>query len=158
MLYAKLPDGVTESQIHTVTQPDDYTTAEDLLRKGFLPLHYTDKPADEPGVVFVPWYRIADGSVVQFWVSTPAPPPPPRTFSKYRLKLAIADAGFLSEFTQMLESVEVKPGYSGADAFADAVTLDEDNAKFAEAVALAKTEFGLTDAQVEAILAASIAE
>ena len=163
MYYAKLPVGATESAIHTVTQPDDYHTAEELLAEGWLPLHYEERPSEDPtrGYAWSPIYRIEDaqtGRIVrQVWIQIPDPPMP-RTFSKFRLKLAIANAGFLSDFEEMLGQVEVLPGYSGAAAFADAMTLDEDHPKFVAAVALAKQEFGLTDEQVEAILAASVAE
>lgn len=84
-------------------------------------------------------------------------PSAPRTFSKFKLKLAIASKGYLDEFTSMLAEVEVAPGYNGAAAFADAVTLDEDHPKFKDAVKKAKDNLGLTDDDVERILAASVA-
>lgn len=100
----------------------------------------------------------APTAIVRSWVEVEDPPPPPRTFSKFKLKLAIASAGYLDEFTTMLSSVEVAPGYMGDEAFRDAVTLDEDHPKFRDAVQMAKDNIGLTDEQVEAILAASVAD
>ncbi len=44
-----------------------------------------------------------------------------------------------------------------SDAFADAVNLSESNDGFKAAVQAAKTALGVTDEQVEAILAASVA-
>ena len=81
-----------------------------------------------------------------------------RTISKYKLKLAIAQAGLLQQFTAMLAQVEVAPGYMGDEAFKDASTLDEDHPKFKDAVQLVKTQFGMTDEEVGRILAASVAD
>lgn len=143
----------------------DITTVPGLPESlGFLPLEETPEPSEPApaGSHYEPRYALDDEeeptAITQTWVAAEDPPAPPRTFSKFRLKLAIADAGFLQQFEQLLAAVEVKPGYSGAAAFADAVTLDEDHPKFAEAVAAVKQTFGLTDEQIEAILAASVAE
>lgn len=133
--------------------PEDY-----LATLGFYPLDETPMPEARDGWHYEARYALTCSRIVQSWVEVENPPAPPRTFSKYKLKLAIADAGLLSQFEALLSSVEVRPGYSGAAAFADAVTLDEDNLKFAEAVAAVKQTFGLTDEQVEAILASSVAE
>lgn len=165
--YAKF---VSETQINTNvprqavwqgrTYVGDLSTIQGLLDSlGWMPVRRTPRPDDpSPDHHYEERYAVDAEGILASWVEVEDPPPPPRTFSKFRLKLAIANAGFLSQFTQMLAQVEVLPGYSGADAFADAVTLDEDHPKFAAAVALAKQEFGLTDEQVEAILAASVAE
>ena len=137
----------------------DITTIPGLPESlGFLPLDETpmpEQPAPE-GSHYEPRFSVIDERIAETWVAVQDPPPPPRTFSKFKLKLAIAGAGFLSQFEQMLAQVEVLPGYTGAAAFADAVTLDEDHPKFAAAVALAKQEFGLTDEQVEEILTNSV--
>lgn len=139
----------------------DITTVPGLPESlGFLPLDETpmpEQPAPE-GSHYEPCFSVIDERIAETWVAVPDPPPPPRTFSKFRLKLAIANAGFLPQFEAMLGEVEVLPGYSGAAAFSDAVTLDEDHPKFAAAVELAKMQFGLTDEQIETILAASVAE
>ena len=95
--------------------------------------------------------------VVQSWEIVQDLPPPPRTFSKFRLKMAIASAGLLEQFEQLLSSVEVLPGYSAAAAFADAVTLDEGNEKFKAATMLAKERFGRSDEQIESILSSAVA-
>lgn len=165
MKYAKF---ISETEINTnlprraewkgVVYVGDLSTIEGLPQfLGFFPLVVPEMPEPSEGHHLEPRYADFGDRVVQTWVEVENPPPPPRTFSKFKLKLAIANAGFLSQFEQMLAQVEVLPGYSGAAAFADAVTLDEDHPKFAAAVALAKQEFGLTDEQVEAILAASVA-
>lgn len=153
MLYATLPNGATESAEHTVVDAEEQPD-------GFLPLVYTDRPDSTArrGYQWGARYRRIDGErVEQFWVEEEVPVVP-RTFSKFKLKLAIASEGYLDEFTAMLSSFEVVPGYMGDEAFRDAVTLDEDHPKFKEAVRLAKDNLGLTDEEVERILAASVAD
>ena len=44
--------------------------------------------------------------ILKNWIEVEDPPPPPRTFSKIRLKGAIAEAGLLDEFKAMLEQVD----------------------------------------------------
>ena len=149
--HARLPDGRTVSG----ELPADY-----LATLGYHPLDEAPRPSEDPaaGTHWEPRYALAEGRVAQSWIEVPDPPAPPRTISKFKLKLAIASAGFLPQFEQLLASVEVLPGYSGAAAFADAVTLDEDHPKFRDAVAAVRERFGLTAEEVEAILAASVAE
>ena len=133
-----------------------------LNTQGWYRLETTPAPDTQDGYHAEPRYAYDSEEtptrIVQSWEVVQDAPPPPRTISKFKLKLAIASKGFLAQFEQLLASVEVLPGYSGAAAFADAVTLDEDNPKFVSAVEIVKTEFGMTDEQIEAILAASVAE
>ena len=148
--HARLPDGRTVSG----ELPADY-----LATLGYHPFDESPRPSEDPaaGTHWEPRYALADGRIAQSWAQVPDQPAPPRTISRFKLKLAIAQAGLLGSFTQLLSGVQVAPGYTGADAFADAVTLDEDNPKFKDAVAAAKQAFGLTDEDVERILAASVA-
>ena len=133
-----------------------------LNSQGWYRLEQTPAPETQEGYHAEPRYAYDSDEtptrIVQAWDVVPDPPAPPRTISKFRLKLAIANAGFLPQFEQLLASVEVLPGYSGAAAFADAVTLDEDHPKFRDAVAAVRERFGLTAEEVEAFLAASVAE
>lgn len=167
-MYAKLIDQTTIS-----TNPPRSATIDGRSVTGELPEPYlnsigwyrldtTPAPETQEGYHAEPRYAYdndeAPTRIVQSWEVVQDPPPPPRTISKFKLKLAIASKGFLPQFEQLLASVEVLPGYSGAAAFADAVTLDEDNEKFKDAVKAVKSQFGLTDEQVEQILSASIAD
>lgn len=83
----------------------------------------------------------------------------PRTFSKLKLKMALAQAGVLQQFLTALQGVELidGSGYMASDAFADAVNLSEANDGFKAAVKAAKTALGVTDEDVERILSASVA-
>jgi len=133
------------------TLPREY-----LATLGYYPLVETQAPDPDEGCHIEPRYALVGGEVVQSWAQVENPPPPPRTFSKIRLKGAIAEAGLLAEFKAMLERVEVKPGYTAAEAFADAVTLDEAHPDFKDAVELAQSELGIPPELVERILAASV--
>ena len=147
-------------------------TIDGVLVTGDLPEAYLNSrgwyrlretPAPTPAEGFHVERRFAYDSdekptaIVESWIEVQNPPAPPRTFSKYKLKLAIAQAGLLSQFTALLAQVEVAPGYMGDEAFRDASTLDEDHPKFKEGVAAVKSQFGLTDAEIETILSASVA-
>ena len=134
------------------TLPRDY-----LATLGYYPLRETPAPAPAEGCHVEPRYALDGGEIVQSWAQVENPPPPPRTFSKIKLKGAIAEAGLLDEFKAMLETIEVKPGYTAAEAFADAVTLDEDHPDFKDAVALAQRELGIPQELIDRILAASVA-
>ena len=127
---------------------------------GWYRLRETPAPAPAEGCHVERRYAYDDAgaptAVVESWIEVQNPPPPPRTFSKIKLKGAIAEAGLLDEFKAMLETVEVKPGYTAAEAFADAVTLDEDHPDFKDAVARAQRELGIPPEQVKAILSASV--
>lgn len=132
-----------------------------LNSQGWYRLEATPAPETEDGYHAEPRYAYDSEEtptrVVQSWEIVQDPPSPPRTFSKYKLKMAIASAGLLEPFEQLLSSVEVLPGYSAAAAFADAVTLDEGNEKFKDAVMLAKERFDLSDEQIESILSSAVA-
>lgn len=90
----------------------------------------------------------------------PPAPGTPRTFSKLKLKMALARAGLLQQFLTVLQGVELieGSGYMASDAFADAVNLSESNDGFKAAVKAAKDALGVTDEQIEAILEASVAD
>ena len=98
--------------------------------------------------------------IVQSWEVVQDAPPPPRVFSKLKLKMALAQAGLLQQFLTVLQGVELVEcsGYMASDAFADAVNLSEANDGFKAAVKAAKNALGVTDEQIEAILEASVAD
>lgn len=82
----------------------------------------------------------------------------PRTFSKLRLEIALAQMGLLATLDAWLSSFEVAPGYTAARAFATAQDISEDFAGFDTFFAAAKQQFGITDAQAESILAQCVKE
>lgn len=87
------------------------------------------------------------------WVVVDAPPPPPRTFSKYRLVSALMQAEVWPQVKAWIESV---PG--AYDLYLAAEDVSEDEPLLAQGIAAVKEMLGWTDAQVEAVLAASAKE
>jgi hypothetical protein len=91
--------------------------------------------------------------IEQSWVEVEDPPPPPRSLSKVKLMRALKARSLWLPVKAFIEASE-----DYADEWALSTTLDEDNALIVSAVAALKAQLGLTDEQVEAILAASVAE
>jgi hypothetical protein len=77
------------------------------------------------------------------------PPPPPRVFSKLRIVAALTSAGVWDAVKQLL----IERGLY--DLFLAAQDFREDNEYFENGKAALQSELGWTDAQVEAVLAAS---
>jgi hypothetical protein len=156
MRYGKFLTNQTENVDDVVCTASGETYTDSVLRSlGFYPIETVgDTGAANAEIKYTLISDENGGHIEERFTVHPVY----RTFSKYKLKLEIAKAGLLSPFMQLLESVEVAPGYSGADAFNDALTLDEDNEKFKDAVRFAKSELGLTDEDVERILSASVSE
>ena len=130
----------------------------------YYPLQTSEQPTPQDGYHAEPRYAYDDAEsptkIVQTWEIVQDAPPPPRTFSRLKLKLVLARKGLLQQFLAALQNIELVPnsGYMASDAFNDAVTLSEGFEGFGAAVAAIKTALGVTDEQVEAILAASVAE
>jgi len=139
------------------TLPEPY-----LNSQGWYRLETTPAPETQDGYHAEPRYAYdndeAPTRIVQSWEVVQDAPPPPRSISKFKLKLEIAKRGLLPAFEQLLAGFEVAPGYPATDAFRDAVTLDENNADFKQAVEAVKKTLGITAEQVEEILSASVAD
>ena len=75
------------------------------------------------------------------------PPPPPRTFSKYRLVAALMQAEVWPQVKEWIESV---PGVY--DLYLAAEDISEDEPLLAQGIAAVKQLLGWTDEQVEAVL------
>ena len=133
-----------------------------LNSQGWYRLEETPAPEPREGYHAEPRYAYdndeAPTRIVQSWEVVQDPPPPPRVFSKLKLKGAIATAGLLPAFKELLSGMEVAPGYTAKEAFDDAVNLSEAHPKFADAITVAKQTLPVTDEQIEAILAASVAD
>jgi len=102
--------------------------------------HYEVRYADDEDCIRASWVQVAD------------PPPPPRVFSKRKLYRALSAAEVWTAAKTYMETAGCWEDWEYA------TTLDEDDPLLVSAVAALKTVLGLTDEQVEAILAASVAE
>ena len=133
----------------------DITTVPGLPESlGFLPLHETpmpEQPAPE-GSHYEPRYSVIEERIAETWVAVPDPPTPPRTFSKRRLYRALSAAEVWTPAKAYMEQAGVWEDWEFA------TTLEEDDPLIVAAIAALKQQLGLTDEQVEAILAASVAE
>jgi hypothetical protein len=79
----------------------------------------------------------------------------PKTYSKLRLKLAIAELGKLAELEAWLGSFEVKPGYTALAAWNDAQDISDAFEGFAQFREAAKVALGVTEEQCQAVLRAA---
>lgn len=124
---------------------------------GWYRLEETPMPEPREGYHYEARYAYdsaeAPTRVVRSWVEVQDPPPPPRSLSKVKLMRALKARSLWIPVKAFIEASE-----DYADEWALSTTLDEDNALIVSAVAALKAQLGLTDEQVEAILAASVAE
>lgn len=102
-------------------------TAEQYAACGWLPIDST-KP-EKLGVYFISteYGDIVDGRIVRRYDERPivAPEPINRHWTKLKLKTALAMAGWLAQVKAILGGIEIAPGYSAAEAFADCDYIEE---------------------------------
>jgi len=139
-----------------VTNP----TAEDYATIGAYPREETSvMPAvDEEHRAVPDGYDLKDGKWVKLWRIEELPPPPPRIFSKLKIKIAIARLGKLAELEAYLATIEIAPNYTALAAWNDAQNLSENFDGFADMFAKVKAEFGISDEEGEKILSACVAD
>ena len=123
---------------------------------GWYRLEETPAPEPREGYHYEARYAYdsaeAPTRVVRSWAEVQDPPPPPRSLSKRKLYRALGAAGIWEGAKSYMESAGCWEDWQYA------TTLDEDDPLIVAAVAALKQSLGLTDEQVEAILAASVAE
>lgn len=114
---------------------------------------------DEPPTCEDGYYAVATGwesyggAINRVYEVRVLPPPPPRTFSKYKLVGALMQAEVWPQVKEWIESV---PG--AYDLYLAAEDISEDEPLLAQGIAAVKELLGWTDEQVEAVLAASVKE
>lgn len=159
MKYAKL---ISETQINTNvprqaayegrTYSGDLSVIPGLLESlGWSPLDETPMPDPPVGYHEEARYTLVEGTIVQSWVEVQDPPEPPRSLSKRRLYIALKAQGIWAAVKGYMEAAGVWEDFSLA------TTLDEDDPLIEAAIVALKADLGLTDEQVEAIIAASVA-
>ena len=125
---------------------EQYATLRNAYPKG------EDAPMPEPQegkVVEYGGYALGESDHLwhKQWVLVDAPPPPPRTFSKYKLVAALTRAGVWANVKQYIIDADLYDLYLAAQEFS------EDNEYFVQGKTALQTALGWTDAQVEAVLA-----
>ena len=140
--------------LHTGDNWNVAPTAADYAAAGYLAV--IDAPPTTPAREGYHWeagaYVLVDGKYVRQYAELADPPPAPRTFSKLKIVAALMEAGVWAQVKAYIEAAGLYDLYLAAQDF------KEDNAYFTHGVAALKSQLGWDDAQVEAILAASIAE
>ena len=129
-------------------------SAADYAAAGYLPV--IDAPPTTPAREGYHYeagaYELVDGKYVRQYAEVADPPPAPRVFSKLKCVAALMEAGVWAQVKAYIEQAGLYDLYLAAQDF------KEDNAYFTQGVAVLKSQLGWDDAQVEAILEASIAE
>ena len=82
----------------------------------------------------------------------------PKVYSKIKIKMAIANLGYIPALESWLASAEVAPGYSALAAWNDANVISDDFPGFETYYAAALAKFGITREQGDAILSQCIAD
>lgn len=127
-------------------------TAEQYAAIGAYPLSPDAAHVAPTGkIALADGYELVDGEWVKRWRFEDAPPPPPRTFSKYRLVRALQAKNVWDEVKTWLQSQE------GAwDLYLAAEDISEDEPLLAQGIAAVKELLGWTDEQVAAVLDAAV--
>ena len=94
-------------------------------------------------------WTVRDGKWCADFEAVDIPAPPPRTFSKLRIVAALIDAGVWAQAKELIEQAGLYDLFLAAQDFA------EDNEFFEYGRSALQTELGMTDEQVDAILAAA---
>lgn len=111
------------------------------------PLGESTPPSTDDGCHAVPdGYDLKDGKWVRKWRVEELPPPPPRTFSKFKVVRLLTEMGI---WLKVRDYIVAKGLY---DLFLAAQDFKEDDQFFIEGLTALKGELGLADEQIENIL------
>ena len=154
--YARVINSRPDFAGAVITLPDGRRVANPkephLLAAGYYPVpdNITPPTPPEGKVVREVGWAVVEGYAVPQYGFVDAPPPPPRTFSKYRLVSALMAENL---WTGVKAWIEATPG--AYDLYLAAEDISEDEPLLAQGIAALKSELGITDEQVESILAAA---
>ena len=149
MMYAQVSNSqlVNATEGHSLHRGDGSVvsnpTAEQLAAEGFYPV-----PAIPAGKMATSW-SLVDGSLVPVLADAPKAA---RVFSKMKLVAALTKLGYWPQVKSYIEAQGLTDLYLAAQVVA------EDNDYFVAGLAAVKQTLGLTDEQIESVLANCIAE
>ena len=144
-MYGRIVDGRFEKAPNCIKN-DFNLTAEKYSAVGYLPVV---EEAPNPPEGMEPAYREyveEDGKIVHRWKYR-VPMKVPRVFSKLRAVEALMELGVWGEVRAWIEEQGLY------DLYLAAVEFSEDDERFITGVSVLKEKLGLTDEQVESILA-----
>lgn len=144
-MYGRIVDGVFEKAPNSIKN-DFNLTAEKYAEYGYLPVIEEDPNPPEGIEPFYREYVEEDGKIIHRW-KYHTPVKPPRVFSKLRAVEALTELGVWSEVKAWIEENGLY------DLYLAAVEFSEEDARFKQGVTVLKDKLGLTDEQVESILA-----
>ena len=137
--YIVLIDG------RTIVNP----TAAQYAAIGAYPLAADTPPTPPEGKVAIPdGYELRESAWHRVYRYEDAPPPSPRTFSKYRLVCALQTAGVWPQIKEWLLSQD-----GAYDLYIAAEDISEDEPLLAQGIAAVKELLGWDDAKVAQVLA-----
>ena len=140
--------------LHTGDNWNVAPTAADYAAAGYFPVIDAPPttPAREDYHYVAGVYELVDGKYVRRYAELADLPPPPRTFSKLKIVAALMEAEVWAQVKAYIEQAGLYDLYLAAQDF------KEDNPYFTQGKTALQTALGWTDAQVEAVLAASVIE
>lgn len=102
-------------------------TEADFRKFGWFPIKDEPPPVAPSGYHCEPRGPAQNGdSIVRMtWKIVADPPAPPRRWSRFAIKGAIADAHLLPQVKAFLSAFELKPDYSALEAFTDVDYIEE---------------------------------
>lgn len=124
-------------------------TAEDYASIGAYPRSeesFAPPTVNEDFHAIPDGYELKDGKWVKLWRVEELPPPPPRTFSKFKVVRLLTEMGI---WLKVRDYIVAKGLY---DLFLAAQDFKEDDQFFIEGLTALKGELGLADEQIEDIL------
>ena len=119
------PNYIVTADGATIVNPsaEQYATLRDAYQKG------EDAPQPEPQegkVVEYAGYELGEDNLWhKQWIVVDAPPKPPRRWSRFAIKGALADAHLLPAAKAYLSAYELKPDYTALEAFTDVDYVEE---------------------------------
>jgi len=126
-------------------------TAAQYASIGAYPLAADTPPTPPEGKMAIPdGYELRDSAWHRTYSYEDAPPPPPRTFSKYRLVRALQTAGVWPQIKEWLLSQD-----GAYDLYLAAEDISEDEPLLAQGIAAVKQLLGWTDEDVADVLRAA---
>lgn len=152
MTYYTLENGNLKKAGSVIRTSKGYVTnptAEDYASIGAYPRSeesFAPPKCDEEYHAVPDGYDLKDGKWVKKWRIEELPPPPPRTFSKFKVVRLLTEMGI---WLKVRDYIVAKGLY---DLFLAAQDFKEDDQFFVEGLTALKGELGLADEQIEEIL------
>lgn len=144
-MYGRIVDGRFEKAPNCINN-DFNLSAEKYLAAGYLPVVEEEMGPPDGLEPAYREYVEEDGKIVYRWRYR-VPVKVPRVFSKLRAVEALMGLGVWNEVKAWIEE------HGLYDLYLAAVEFSEDDERFVEGVSALKSKLGLTDEQVESILA-----